>query len=194
MRIELRDAQRRPIGRIEADPAQRPTRVTVDGDAPREIFLDWDRAVDDAGHLRRCVACGCADLYRTKAFPQITGLVVFLAFAGAVIGALGLATTPPIFAAMVVVLVADVAILLFSKQRLVCHRCRSSYHEIPIARYHPAWDRTVAERHAPPPHQPPAAPGGRVSRLVRWPLRPGSPRLPRPPAGPPRRVLKALRS
>ena len=152
MQINLRDTNRRRIGRIEVDPAQRPTRVRFAGtnDSAREIFLDWDTALDDAGRLRRCVACGCQDLFRAKAFPQITSFVIVLAFAGAVIGALGLATTPPILAAMIAVLVVDVAILLFSKQRLVCHRCRSSYRGLSIARYHPPWDRAVADRHTPP--------------------------------------------
>ncbi len=152
MRIEIRDLQRRRIGRIDVDPAGHPTRVAVDaspGEPAREVFLDWDSALDDSGHLRRCVACSCRDLFRARAFPQITGFVMVLAFTGAVLGALGLATTPPILAGMVVVLVADVSILLFSRQRLVCHRCRSSYHGLDIARYHRAWDRTVAERHAP---------------------------------------------
>ena len=149
MRIELRDAERRKIGRIDVDPLRRPTRVHVDGTA-REVFLDWDTALDDAQHLRRCIFCGCHDLFRTKAFPQVTGFVVVLAFAGAAIGALGLATTPPILFAMVLVFVADVTILLVSKQRLVCHRCRTIYHDLPIARYHRRWDRAVAERHPPP--------------------------------------------
>ncbi len=149
MRIELRDAERRKVGRIEVDPARRPTRVHVQ-DSDGEVFLDWDTALDDAGHLRRCVACSCPDLFRAKAFPQVTGFVVVLAFAGAAIGALGLATTPPILIAMVLVLVADIAILLLSRPRLVCHRCRTSYHELSIARYHRRWDRAIAERHAPP--------------------------------------------
>ena len=97
------------------------------------------------------MACQCTDLFRTKAFPQVTGIVVVLAFTGAVIGALGLATTPPVLATMVCVLVVDVAILIFSKQQLVCHRCRSSYHGLSIARYHRPWDRAVDERHTPPP-------------------------------------------
>ncbi len=163
MRIELRDAERRKIGRIEVDPVRRPTRVHVDGTG-REVFLDWDTALDDARHLRRCIFCGCRDLFRTKAFPQVTGFVVVLAFAGAAIGALGLATTPPILIAMLLVFVADVAILLVSKQRLVCHRCRTSYHDLPIARYHRRWDRAVAERHAPP-----VVPGHKGTRGPRLP-------------------------
>ncbi len=159
MRIELRDESREMIGRIEVDPSLRPTRVSIVGTG-REVFLDWETALDDGGHLRRCVACGCQDLYKAKAFPQMTGLVIVLAFAGAIVGAFGLAT-PPVLFVMVGVLVTDVGILLFARKRLVCHRCRTSYHGLPIARYHLGWDRAVAERHAPAaevPSAPPAKP------------------------------------
>ncbi len=152
MRIELRDDNRSPIGRIDVDPALRPTRVSV-VDSDREVFLNWDIAVDDAGQLRRCVACDCTDLFKEKAFPQVTGFVVVLAFAGAVLGAVGYATTPPMLIAMGVVLIGDVAILLFSKRRLVCYRCRTSYHGLPIARYHRSWDRSRADRYAAPPQE-----------------------------------------
>ena len=167
MRIDLRDESRERIGRIEVDPSLRPTRVSI-VETGREVFLDWDTAVDDAGHLRRCVACGCQDLYRTKAFPQVTGLVVVLAFAGAIVGALGFAT-PPVLSVMVCVLVADVGILLFARKRLVCHRCRSSFHGLPIAKYHPGWDRTVAERHSTHPAPPSAPPAPEAPRAPREP-------------------------
>jgi hypothetical protein len=151
MRIELRDENRRPIGRVQVDASQRPTRVTTVGAssaAPgeREVFLNWDTAVDDAGQLRRCVACGCTEMFRERAFPQVTAIVVVLAFTGAIIGALGLAANTPVLIAMAIVLVLDVAILLFSRKRLVCYRCRSTYHELPIARYHRPWDRSRADR------------------------------------------------
>jgi hypothetical protein len=146
MRIELRDENRRRIGRIVVDPALRPTRVTI-VDSDREVFLTWDTAQDDAGHLRRCVVCGCPDLFREKAFPQVTVFVVVLAFAGAVLGALGYATTPPMLIAMGIVLAVDIAILLFSRRRLVCYRCRTSYHGLPPARYHRSWDRAIADRY-----------------------------------------------
>ena len=148
MRIELCDESRKKIGRIEVDPALRPTRASIVGteNGEKEVFLDWDTALDDAGCLRRCIACGCDDLFKAKAFPQVTGVVVVLAFAGAVVGALGF-TTPPILGVMVLVLVADLAILLFSTQRLICHRCRSRYLGLPIARYHRRWDRSIADKH-----------------------------------------------
>lgn len=168
MRIELRDENRRRIGRLEADAALRPTRVgvmprpaaaapTANGAVPaapaapqREVFLNWDTAVDDAGQLRRCVVCGCNDMFREKAFPQVTGFVVILAFVGAIVGALGLATNLPVLFTMIAVLVLDIAILIFSKRRLVCYRCRTSYHELPIARYHRPWDRALADRYPAP--------------------------------------------
>jgi len=164
MRIELRDETRQRIGRIVVDPALRPTRVTV-VDSDREVFLNWETAQDDAGHLRRCVACGCPDLFREKAFPQVTVFVVVLAFAGAVLGALGYATTPPMLIAMGVVLAVDIAILLFSRRRLVCYRCRTSYHGLPMARYHRSWDRETADRY-PAPERPDevTAPGEAAER------------------------------
>lgn len=153
MRIELRDENRRRIGRVQVEPLQRPTRVTATGPSSatsatteREVFLNWDTAVDDAGQLRRCVACGCTEMFRERAFPQVTAIVVVLAFTGAIIGALGLAENTPVLIAMAVVLVLDVAILLFSGRRLVCYRCRSTYHDLAIARYHRPWDRARAER------------------------------------------------
>jgi hypothetical protein len=153
MRIGLRDEARRKIGGIVVDPALRPTRVSV-VDRPREVLLDWDAAQDDAGQLRRCVACGCPDLFREKAFPQVTGFVVVLAFIGAVLGALGFADTPPVFGAMILVLVLDIAIFAFSRQRLGCYRCRTTYSGISIARYHRAWDRALAEKYPAPTPSP----------------------------------------
>ncbi|MHC4908357.1 MAG: hypothetical protein ACYTF9_01370 [Planctomycetota bacterium] len=146
MRIDLRDERRRRVGRTTVDPAQRPTRVVLD--AGEEVFLRWDTAMDDAGHLRRCVVCGAPDLYVEKAFPQVTGFVVVLAFTGAVVSALGYATAPPVLAAMVGILVLDLAIFLFSGRRLVCYRCRSSYHDLEIARYHKSWDRSQADKYS----------------------------------------------
>jgi hypothetical protein len=174
MRIDVCDAQRRRIGRIEVDPARRPTRVRLET-TNREVFLDWDTALDDAHRLRRCVVCSCNDLFKAKAFPQITGFVVVLAFVGAILGALGQVNTTTLIA-MVVVLVADVSILLFSRQRLVCHRCRSSYHGLPIARYHRRWDRAVAERHG-PPTRPTRLLGSRGPRSW-WPRRRATPAAP----------------
>ncbi|MCH6552248.1 MAG: hypothetical protein IH804_09600 [Planctomycetes bacterium] len=159
MQIELRDRDRRRIGRIDVDPALRPTRVGIVGTG-REVFLDWDTALDDAGHLRRCVACGGPEVFREKAFPQVTGFVVALAFAGAIVAALGFANEPAVLGAMALVLVLDIAILVLSKQRLVCYRCRTNYRGLPIARYHRRWDRATADRYPPLQRPTGAAPAG----------------------------------
>lgn len=168
MRIEWRDERRRKIGRVEVDPAPapapppaqaplatRPTRAPIIErgvhDPQREAFLQWEGALDDAGQLRKCLACGCPDLFKEKAFPQVTGLVIVLAFVGAIVGGLGLATNLPVLLLLIVVLVLDVAILVLSHRRLVCYRCRSSYHDVAIARYHRAWDRATADRYPAPP-------------------------------------------
>lgn len=143
------------MGRIDVDPNLRPTRVKL-VESDREVFLNWETALDDGGRLRRCVACGCTDMFAEKVFPMVTGVVVVLAFVGFIVGALGFfgvfsfAGSPHILVAMSVILVLDVAILLFSRRRLVCYRCRSSFHGLPIARYHRSWDNSVAERHPAP--------------------------------------------
>src|SRR5690554_6279448 len=124
MRIVLRNQQRQRIGRVEIAEDMRPTRVHV-APADREVMLDWEGAVDDAGQMRKCLVCG-GELFREKAFPQITLLVVVLAFAGTALGILDL-VTPMMLMGMGAVLVLDVAILLFSRQRLVCYRCRSTF-------------------------------------------------------------------
>jgi len=156
MRIELRDSSRRRLGRIEVDPALRPTRVSVaaeEGRPSREVFLDWETAVDDAGHLRRCVSCGSHAMFRMRSFPQVTIFIVVLAFAGSVVAALGYATDPRVLGALVGLLTIDVLILALSRRQLVCYRCRTTYTDLPIARYHRRWDRTEAERHPAEPRE-----------------------------------------
>ena len=166
MLVELRDVHRRRIGRVEIDPAAQPTRVEVPK-ARRSVILHWDSAVDDAGHLRRCLVCGCSTLFRAKNFPQVTLLVVVLAFAGAAISALGLATDPVVLGALVLVLLLDVGILLFSRQRLVCYQCRTTYSRLQIARYHETWDRAVAERHPPQEAVDPPPGAARIAEVPR---------------------------
>jgi len=161
MRIEARDEHRKRIGRIEVDPAARPTRATTQ-DGNREVFLTWEAAVDDAGRLRRCLVCGCRDLYSIRTFPQLTGFVVVLAFAGAVVGIFGFATNPWVLTALVVVLILDIGSLIFSRHRLVCYRCRSTYSDVEIARHHQPWDRETDEKYTAAsrevePHRPVAA-------------------------------------
>lgn len=185
MRVTLRDRNRRRIGRIDVDPAARPPRVPIEepGEAgPREVFLQWDSALDDTGNLRRCIVCGCPDLFREKAYPPFTGVIVALAFAGSALGILGYSENPAVLSAMTAVLMLDLGVLLVARRRLVCHRCHSTYASVPITRWHPQWDRQIAARYeeageeggaatpgtaaGPPPRRDPALPAGPVRERI----------------------------
>lgn len=145
MRVMVRQIDRSKVGEIHADPEQRPARVrTLDTD--QEVFLDWERAFDDSGQLRRCIICGSDHLFQHKTFPQITPFVVVLAFALSLIGVLGYVTDIAILIGMTGVLLLDIAILFFARTRLVCYRCRSQYRNLEIAEYHRRWDRATEAR------------------------------------------------
>ena len=111
------------------------------------MFLDWDQALDDQGHLRRCLLCR-SDIYRRKAFPQITGFVVLLAFALALVALLGFSDNILLLIGMLIVLFVDVCILLFASTHLVCYGCRASFRSTDIAPWHKPWDRDDASRYA----------------------------------------------
>jgi len=149
VRILLREPGERSRATLEVDPTQRPPRVRTLEDT-RDVFLEWDQALDDDGQLRRCLACGGA-LYRRKAFPQVTGFVIVLAFALALVGILGFADNIPLLLGMTLVLLIDIGILIFAGTYLDCYRCRSSHRRLPIANYHRPWDRSIADRNDPDP-------------------------------------------
>jgi len=69
---------------VTVDPRARPSivrAVAPDGSA-RDAFLDWEKALDDAGRLRSCVACGCPRLYRRRTLPRFAPFALVLAAAG----------------------------------------------------------------------------------------------------------------
>jgi DNA-directed RNA polymerase subunit RPC12/RpoP len=140
-----RPSDRRRLGRVSIDPTARPLRVRPAPNA-EEVFLEWEGTLDDAGRLRRCPVCGCKSLYRSRSLPALTPFVVILAFAGTVLALLGFADDPRMLAALVVVLLADIAILLVGRTWLVCYQCSSRFRGLPIARQHRRWDRAEAER------------------------------------------------
>ena len=125
-------------GQFAVDLAEQPSTVLVEPNG-EELYLEWNSTVDDSGHLRGCIACG-EDVFRERTFPQVTGLVIVLAFAGAVAGILGLVTTWLMLIAMGVVLIIDIAILTLSYTRLVCYKCGTRYSNLKIAPYHARWD------------------------------------------------------
>lgn len=148
MMLEARDPHdRRMLGRASIDPGERPpvVRLTNNGE-PHELFLDWEGSLDDAGRLRRCPVCGCANLFRQRSVPAVTPFVIVLAFAGMVLALLGYADDPRVLVGLVVVLLTDVALLLLARTFLECYRCRSRFRGIPIARQHRRWDAALADR------------------------------------------------
>ncbi len=150
MRIELRNLAGKRLGHIEADASLRPARVPLVPTSTRplraDVFLRWDEALDDAGSLRKCVVCGCDELYVRKNMPQVTPFIILLAFIGALVAALGLANHPATVALLILLLVVDVATLFVARRHLHCYRCRSTFLGAHIARYMRPWDRTIAER------------------------------------------------
>ncbi|MBB47614.1 MAG: hypothetical protein CMJ33_03535 [Phycisphaerae bacterium] len=144
MQIDLNDLSRRRLGRVNLDPEARPPRVTV-APGDKEISLDWEGALDDAGNLRKCLACGSGHLFRIKTLPSVTPIFVILAFAGTAVSLFGYANNPIILAALILVMVAELIILVFSRTRIVCYRCRSRYVNTQIARYHLPYNQQIAE-------------------------------------------------
>ena len=144
MKIDLNDESRKRRGRISIDPGERPPRVSIEGD-DNDVFLDWDGSIDDSGNLRKCLACGNADLFRFRSLPSVTPILIILALAGFAVSLLGYANNPIILGLMAVVLLAECVILLVARTQLVCYRCRTTYGSTPIAPYHKAWDPNMAE-------------------------------------------------
>ncbi len=168
VRILVRDRQRRRLFAVGIDPAQRPTVVrdpkqaggAIGGEAPDtgEVCLNWDRALDDQGRLRRCPVCGCRELYVRKDFHQVTGLAIVLL---AAVTAMVLFGMRQVFTAVLVlagVVLLDVIIYFFSGRCLVCYRCRSEFRDTPIDRHHQPWDLSIGEKYRTTPHSPDAGP------------------------------------
>ena len=145
MIADLRDASRRRIGRATVDPAQRPVRVRIESGprAGETVYVDWEGALDDAGHLRRCISCG-GPLYRAKRLPQVTPFLSGLLVVAVVVAALGQSTSAWLVAGIVTLALVDLAILLLARQRLVCYSCGSAFGQTPIARYITRWDSRAA--------------------------------------------------
>lgn len=145
MRIEPRDASGRRRPRVEVNERARPARVPlVDGGT--DLFLRWDGALDDAGALRRCVICGCGELYTRKNFPQVTPFIIVFAFLGVAVAVLGYSNNPIVYALLALLLAVDVGTLLLAQRQIVCYGCGAIYSAARVARYLRSWDRTVAER------------------------------------------------
>lgn len=154
MVVHAREADRTKLGTAEVSLDERPPRLRVGPPgSERDLFLDWERAIDDGGHLRKCILCGCESLHRTRSLPRVTPIVLVLGLTIVAVGLAGYGTPPLLVVSAIAASVIDLAFLLLGKVRLACYRCRSTFTGMPIARYHRWWDartqrRVEAHRHA----------------------------------------------
>lgn len=167
VKIDVHNERRERLFRVEIDAADPPSVVKppegaggaggepaggggeqVGAELPREVYLEWDQAMDDQGRLRRCPVCGCRELFARKDFPQVTGFVIVVLaalvamwlFVGArqVIAGLGV---------LAAVALIDAVVYLFAGRCLVCYRCRSEFRDTPIRKGHPGWELAIGEKY-----------------------------------------------
>lgn len=150
MRIDIRNLAQKRLFAVTVDAEKPPTVVHAPAETDMEgteIYLQWDQALDDEGHLRRCPVCGCRELFVRRDFPQVTGLVVVVL---AVVISLVLFSQQEVVKAIVVLgamVGIDLLIFLFTGQCLVCYRCRSEFRNLPIPEDHAHWDLAVGEKY-----------------------------------------------
>lgn len=70
------------------------------------------------------------------------------------VAVLGYATHPALIALILLLIGCDVWVLAFAKTHLACYRCRTTYRDVIVARWHRNWDPFTALRLARPPTPP----------------------------------------
>jgi hypothetical protein len=145
MQVTARATDRSRLGEAEVSLDERPARVRL-GEPAVEHFLDWERAIDDGGHLRKCIVCGCDALYRNRSLPRLTLIAVALGLSVVAVGLAGYGTPPVLAGALVAAIVADLVLRVLGRWQLSCYRCRSTFRGMPIARYHHRWDARTQRR------------------------------------------------
>ncbi len=150
MRIDLHDENRRHLMWVEIDPASPPRVVHGRGPrGPQERYLEWERVFDDEGHLRRCPACGCTELYHRSSCPPLTGFVVVLVVALICLALWGFSDAPLelVVGVLVVLAIANVLISVLAPKYLGCYACQSRYFGAGVSRDRRDWDAAVAEKY-----------------------------------------------
>lgn len=112
---------------------------------------DWSRPVGTDcvvdGTPRRCLVCGCEDLWRQKDFPQRLGLAIV--GLGILLSTVAYAYWRPVLALGILMLfaLADLLLYTFMKDVLVCYRCGARHHSANLDREHPQFNLETAERY-----------------------------------------------
>lgn len=128
------------------DPKRPPAVLRPSGEG-EEVFLTWERVIDDGGCVRCCPVCGCRDIFVRKDFPQAIGFtIVLLAGLGAMV-LFGLDQVIWAGLLLISVVAIDVVAYFFVPKCLVCYRCRSEFRDTPIAKDQKPWDLSIGEKY-----------------------------------------------
>jgi hypothetical protein len=103
----------------------------------REHALQLD-GLSAEGGVRRCLACGHAELYRMKAFPRPLGVAVVVVAA--------VLAPFTYYLSLLLAAVVDVTLYAIVPDVLVCYACKATHHGFPPAPRHPRFDREIDER------------------------------------------------
>ena len=98
------------------------------------------------GAPRRCLFCGCNDLWRQKDFPQRVGLAIVAL--GIVLSTVAWFYMEPLWSLgiLMVFALADMLLYVFMRDVLVCYRCGARYSQATVEE-RPYFDLEVAERY-----------------------------------------------
>lgn len=131
----------------------RQNRVEVSPDAQQLScpHCDWQRsiAVEEPATAppRRCLVCGCEDLWRQKDFPPQIGLAIV--GLGALLSTIAWADRRPVWALGILMAFALLDLLLYAlmKDVLVCYRCGGRHRHTNPGEEHPRFNLETAERY-----------------------------------------------
>ena len=111
----------------------------------------WTRSIND-GELegespRRCLVCGCNDLWRQKDFSQTLGVAIV--GLGILLSTIAIAYMQPelSFGILMVFGMADMVVYAVARDRLVCYRCHAIYRHITDMKQIGIFDLEVHERY-----------------------------------------------
>jgi hypothetical protein len=147
MRLDLRSPDRQPLFAVQVEAQNPPAIVRPPQGDGAAVALDWTEALDEHGHLLRCPACGCRELFVRKDFPQRLGLALVIAAAVASVVLFALHMILAAFVVLGTVVVIDAVVYLFTGLCVVCYRCRTEARDLPIRREQKRWDLATGEKY-----------------------------------------------
>jgi hypothetical protein len=131
---------------------ERPARATPSAGGELSCtHCHWSRPVGKEERLeegpRRCLVCGCDDLWRQKDFPQNVGLAIVAL--GAILSSLFWWKHMPLtsLGILLAFALADMVLFMVMKDVLVCYRCKARYLDVPPDASVGAYSLDTAERY-----------------------------------------------